>query len=206
VRTTIPGALDGVTFPRNGAAPEAPRLEGTLSLVGANAVGQVRRLPLLYLGRAPLFGARNVTDLTRRLVQVAELLMSSYRQPTYALASCDLEGRAGLYAMDLYNRSSRRLKLQRLGLTFSDLPFIRLAPDGRCMTAEHDIFSPKFLILANRPQGALTSPAKLLMILATLRLGLPAPSELNLLAELGESVQVIHGDDPARVHSELKGA
>lgn len=89
---------------------------------------------------------------------------------------------------------------------FSDLPFVGLAPDGRCTTAEHDTFSPEFLILANRPHGSLTSPAKLLMILATLRLGLPASSELNLLADIAESVQVIHGDDPAHVHSVLKGA
>jgi hypothetical protein len=205
-RTTVPGALDDVTFSENGTAPDAPRLEGTLSLVGDDTVGPLRRLPLLYLGRAPLFGARNVIHLARRLVEVAELITSSHRQPTYALASCDFRGRTGLYAMDLYNRSSRRRRLERLGLTFSDPPFVRLAPDGRCTSAEHNTFSPEFLILANRPKGAFTSPAKVLMVLATLRLGPPAPSELTVLARLAHSVQLIHGDDPAHVHNVLKGA
>jgi hypothetical protein len=175
-------------------------------LVGPDNVGPVKRLALLYLGRAPLFGARTVDHLTRRVMEVAELIMSSYRQPTYALASCDFRGRAGLYAMDLFNRSSRRRKLAQLGLSFSDLPFVRLGPDGTCATIDENTFSPQFLILANRPEDASTSPAKLLMILATLRLGLPAPSELSLLARLAQGVQVIHGDNPAHVHRVLEGA
>jgi hypothetical protein len=192
MRSTIPGSLQVIDVPDRPTPEEAPRHAATLSLV-AGATGRVRRLPILYLGTAPLFGGRAMDDIVTRLGETALVVEESYRIATYALVACHMHGRPGIYASDLYNRSSERRRWSRHGVSFCERPFVRFDSAGQFRALGRSPFVPKFLILGNRSsQSDRPTRAQLLVLLAALRLGPPAPRELHVLNRTLEHVPALY--------------
>jgi hypothetical protein len=191
LRSTIPGTLQSMDVPNRPTPEDAPRHPATLSLV-AEAPGRVRRLPILYLGTAPLFGGRELGEILARLGETAVVVQESYRTATYALVACHLHDRPGIYASDLYNRSAERRAWSRYGVSFHERPFVRLDPEGRFHARGWPPFVPEFLILGNRSDES-NGPtrAQLLLLLAALRLGPPTPRELHVLNRTLERLAIL---------------
>ncbi len=148
MRSTAPGLLDDLGAPVRRRPPSgADAFGGALSVV-VDARAGIRRLPTLFLERSELYADRDPARVADRLRTLVAAIRSAPQRATYAATRCSWRGRDGLYARDLYNRSTHRIGLARRGMSFAADPFVVLSPYGR-FVAGGDAFVPAFIVLAD---------------------------------------------------------
>lgn len=168
---------------------KATKHEGVLSLVipepGSSRPPKGRRLPTLYLGKAPIFAQRELPTLERDLELTLQAILESRKQPIYWLHPCRIEGHDCLYGGDTYNRSAYRRKLARSGMEFSSDPYVRLTERGTFACSDWGELTPGMVILkvsGGEPEEIVeVSGAILLGILSQARLGALGTAELRHL-------------------------
>lgn len=151
IRSTAPGSLDSAPLALRAPGRKATTHEGVLSLVvpepGTTRPAKGRRLPTLYLGRAPIFAQRELDTLEKDLVLTLQAILESRKQPIYWLHACRIDGHTCLYGGDSYNRSANRRKLARSGMEFSCDPYVRLTERGTFSCSDWGELIPSVVIL-----------------------------------------------------------
>lgn len=141
------GVLEDVKALNDDPSPVArTRYNELLTLVVDDSDKRIRQVPTLYMGRSPIFGARDLTKVKERLSLMIEVIRLVSLRPTYMLTACEFNGEKGLCGRDFFNRSAYRSRLRQLGMRFSDHPVTyfngqEFACDG------WEAFVPKFVIL-----------------------------------------------------------
>jgi hypothetical protein len=183
--------------------------EGVLSVVVRPRSGatRARRLPLLYLDRAAIFADRELSIVRRELSKAVDAIASSIARPTYFIDPCEIGGRRGLYARDLYSRTAYRRRLMRQGARFGGDRYPRFTESGTFDCDDWGEFDPSFVIVdldPDDPQEIGTMSAGLMaFVLATHRFGRPSSEELSRLVSLCRQVEVVSASDPSTVVGHL---
>lgn len=169
-----------------------------------------RRLPTLFFGRAPVFADRSIDKVAARLTRVAEIALEAWDRPTYLLQPCALGDRVGLYSRDLMNRSAFRARLRRLGVEFTEDPFVTFTESSRFSCRDWGEFDPSFVITAgydnDDPDKIMESTHALLAFqLTTFRMGGIGSEELRRLVAACHGVQSAAARNPEAVVSRLSG-
>jgi hypothetical protein len=201
VRATEGAALHSLPLSFGHPPAAAVKHAAVLSIVVDGNAKRVKRLPTLYLGKAALFAERELGPVQERLVQVAGAIVEARLRPTYLMHPCEVNGRRGLYAGDLYNRSSYRRRLARLGTVFTADPYSRFAPEQEAFQCDDwGDFSPEFIVLAvsgaTPGQVVQVGGALLLALLTPVRLGSLTAAELAHLSQALRSVDGVGSADP----------
>lgn len=166
----------------------------------------MRRMPTVYLGPAPVYAERDVAMARNRLLWMVDTIVAARHEPVYTMTPCRLNGRVGLYARDLLNRSPDRMRLARRGFAFTEPPWVRLTARGTLRGASEEI-DPSFLILrgeagsgaragTEEDAGVRVRPGLALFAMLTTRLWAPAPAELAALRRIAERVGAVRSADP----------
>jgi hypothetical protein len=213
IRSTAPGALDSSPLPRR-APRKATKHEGVLSLVvpepGSSRPAKGRRLPTLYLGKAPIFAQRELSTLEGDLELTLQAILESRRRPVYWLQACRIDGHSCLYGGQAYNRSAYRRKLARLGMEFSSEPFVRLTERGKFASSDWGELTPGVVVLqisGGEPEEIVeTSGAILLGILSQARLGALSTAELRQLVRACATVTGTGAGDAAALVEHIKSS
>lgn len=206
-RSTAPGLAEHL--PTSVAEPptEENRHEALLTVLVKEPDGRLRRLPSLYFGRAQVFAHREVTEVMKRLARLASAIERIPSQQTYLVQACEIDGRRGIYARDLFNRKPFRRKLSRQGLRFAAAPVV--TTDGsRFHCEDWGAFDPSFALLYTPGEGAVVpvTPTRLAATLATFHLGTLGPSEFARLVSACRNVSAFGGDDPVAVANSARSA
>ena len=187
--------LDGIESEGVATPGDAPRFPGVFTVVGDDGSARVRRLPGFYFGRAQLFAHRDRDAVVTALRRTVAGAVASRRTPTYLLHACEIDGRAGLYGRDPFNRAPFRASLQRLGMRFAPDNFVTFDESGVFNAADWGPFTPDFVIMggwgADEAEVVVSEGALLLFTLTTFRLGPPTPAELHALAGLVGSIRAV---------------
>ncbi len=199
-RSTVAGLAQ--QLPRSVAEPpgDDERQEGLLTVLVREDEGPVRRLPSLYFGRAQVFAHRDVSGVMERLSGFASAIEELPAKETYLVQACEIHGRRGIYARDLFNRTPFRRKLARHGLRFAEAPVVTTGPSGfEC--DDWGPFDPAFALVYTPDEGAVVpvSAARLAATLATFHLGGLEASEFSRLVSACRKLDAFGGDDPAAV-------
>jgi len=213
IRSTAAGSLDSAPLSRR-APRKATKHEGVLSLVvpepGTSRPAKGRRLPTLYLGKAPIFAQRELSTLERDLKLTLAALLESREQPLYWLHACRIEGHTCLYGGDSYNRSAYRRKLGRLGMEFASDPYVRLTERGTFLGSDWGELTPGVIILnvsGGEPNHIVeTSGAILLGILSQARLGALGAVELRHLIRACAAITGTGAGDPGALVEHIKSS
>ena len=206
-RSTVEGALEGPDF--EGEPPsDATRHEAVFSLVVHPPERRLRRLPTLYVRSAPVFAERELSPVLESLRQIIEVVRSARERPTYALRACRLDGEPGLYGADVYNRSAFRARLARLGMDFSEDPYVELGPNHRLQVEDWGDFEPRFFIIGVGTSAGETvvemSGAMALVLMSNSRFGELTPPELRDLAGIFSSIRGVGCRDAAVLIEHLR--
>jgi hypothetical protein len=200
VRATEAGLLDGVD-----GLPEPPeeavsRRGGGFSLVTDTSGGKVKKLPSFYVNTSQLYAHRDLSVVRRKLDRAIEAFDLD-RGGAYMLTACEIGGRKGLYGTDFFNRSTYRQKLKRLGMRFSDDPFVVFGEDSKFHSEDFEPFDATFLTLPQRsdvPPGVVPLGGALLVYQLTFyRIADLDPEELSRLVTLAPSLDAMSATDPA---------
>lgn len=213
VRSTASGSLDSSPLERR-APRKATKHEGVLSLVvpepGTSRPAKGRRLPTLYLGKAPIFAQRELSALERDLELTLGAILESHKKPLYWLHACRIEGHTCLYGGDTYNRSAYRRKLARSGMEFSCYPYVRLTERGTFACSDWGELRPGVIILnvgGGEPEEIVeTSGAILLGILSQARLGALGTAELRHLVRACAAVTGTGAGDAGTLVEHIKSS
>lgn len=200
VRSTAPGLLNDVAGQT--ASPEgARRVEGGFSVVAGSAGRGIRKLPSLYVNDVQLFAAREMVSVQKALTRTVDAFVRSSERATYMLTACEIDGRAGLYGTDFFNRSAYRRRLERLGMRFSTDAFVVLRDDGTFESTDRAPFVPSFVTLGapseDLPGVDVVHGASLLYQLAFYRIADIGEEELGRLASLAGGFDALSAADPA---------
>lgn len=214
IRSTAAGGLNSTSLTPRAPGRKATKHEGALSLVlpepGTRRPAKGRRLPTLYLGKAPIFAQRELPTLERDLELTLEAILESRKQPIYWLHACRIEGHDCLYGGDVYNRSAFRRKLARIGMEFSSDPFVRLTERGTFACSDWGELTPGVVILkvsGGEPEEIVEmSRAILLGILAQARLGALGTAELSHLVRACAGVTGTGAGDPGALVEHIKSS
>ena len=193
---------------------KATKLEGVLSLVvpepGTTRPAKGRRLPTLYLGKAPIFAQRELSALERDLELTLQAILESRTQPIYWLQACRIDGHTCLYGGDGYNRSAYRRKLARLGMEFAEEPYVRLTERGTFSCSDWGELDPSVIILkvsGGKPKAIVeTSGAILLGLLSQARLGALGATELSRLNRACSAVTGTSAGDAGALVEHIKSS
>lgn len=160
----------------------------------------IRRLPVFYLSMDPFFAHRELDTLRTTIHDTISLAIQTPDSATYVAQACSVAGKRGIYAKELYNRSTFRRKLARLGFEFSDDPLLRLNEEGSFTSSDTPPFVPEFIVLGGKDDSdpmkvmALTR-ALAIWTLASFRFGRIGSVELGRLVQAcGRSSVVAAGD------------
>jgi hypothetical protein len=200
------GVLGGVDLPYGEPDPER-KFDAIFSLVIDRSDARTRQLPTLYFGGSRIYVDRDVERVTDQLARVFRTVLRAEEVPTYQVAACRVGDRQGLYLADFCNRTAFRQKLARLGMEFSDSPFVRLLDDGAFDCDEWGQFSPTFLALSGNPDAPqeVVRPSRgyHVMSFAALRLGDVKPPEFVKLANALRRMDAVGANDPGVLMREL---
>lgn len=210
MRATEPGLLGdlpGVTEPPDDGKF---RHEGGFSLVTDPAGGRVKKLPSFYVNSSQTYAHRELAAVQHRLARAVDVFQSTAERSSYMLTACEVAGRKGLYGTDMFNRSVYRQQLKRLGMRFSDDPFVEYRPDGRFASEDFDPFDAEFVTLLRRsdnPPGIIETHGALLVHQLTFyRVSDVSPEELNRLVRFAAGVDALAATDAADLVAALSGA
>jgi hypothetical protein len=185
-----------------------------LSLVvpepGTTRPAKGRRLPTLYLGKAPIFAQRELPILERDLELTLKAILESRKQPIYWLHGCRIDGHTCLYGGDAYNRSAYRRKLARIGMEYSSYPYVRLTERGTFASSDWGELDPSVIILkvsGGEPKDIVeTSGAILLGLLSRARLGALGATELSRLVRACTTVTGAAAGDAGALVEHIKSS
>ena len=170
---------------------------------------RTKRFPTVYLGNQPVFAARDVGAVAERFDQLLSLLVHADREANYLLQPCRLDGRPGLYAREIFNRSAYRRKLERLGVSFSGENHARLTPRGTFYSAAWGEFKPAFVLWLDEfdddPTRVIPKQRGLAAtLIGGYRLGNIPPSELGDLVAALKSAPMLSAGDPKALVAHLR--
>lgn len=198
VRATEPGLLEGIA-----GRPEPP--EGAIEYAGGFSVvtdtgdGRVKKLPSFYVNTSQMYAHRDVAVVRAKLDRAIEAFTITGRG-AYMLTPCEIGGRKGLYGTDFFNRSAYRLKLKRLGMRFSDDPFVTFRDDSAFEASDFAPFEPTFITLPRRsdaPPGVVpTKGAMLVYQLTFYRIADIPPEELSRLVAIARTLDAMSATEP----------
>lgn len=200
MRSTEPGLLDGIE-----GVPEPPddagvRNVGGFSLVTDTSGGRVKKLPSFYVNTSQLYADRDVAKVRARLERAVRAFSADEPRGTYMMTACAIGDRKGLYGTDFFNRSAYRQKLRRLGMRFSDDPFVVMNPDGTFESDDFEPFEPSFLTMPRRsdtPPGVVpTEGGRLVYQLTYYRIADLDPPELGRLVALAGKIDAVSATEP----------
>lgn len=181
--------------------------EGGFSLVTDTSGGRVTKLPSFYVNTSQTYGHRDVAVVQRRLARAVEAFRRSADRSTYMLTACEIAGRRGLYGTDFFNRSAYRRKLERLGMRFSDDPFVVFGEDGTFRSDDFEPFEATFLTLGRRsssPPGVVPMEGAFLVYQLTYyRIADVHAEELARLVHLAGSLDALSATDPSDLAAAL---
>lgn len=146
IRSTAAGVLDRLGYDTSAPPDGATAHERIFSIVIDDPDKKTRSLPSLHHGRTQVFVHRDIAALGARLNRALEVIGASSKESAYFVASCRLGDRYGLYLRDLFNRSSYRLHMSRLGVEFAGDPYTKLEPSGLFSCRDWGEFEPQFLV------------------------------------------------------------
>ena len=209
MRATAPGLLGDV--PGQPQPPDdALRREGAFSLIAGTADGRVKKFPSLYVNNIQVYAARDLEAVRTKLGRAVEAFTSSARVPTYMMTACEIGGRRGLFGTDFFNRSIYRLKMKRLGMTFSDDLFVMMGEDGSFHARDRDPFVPEFVTLpkTSPPQPGVTRVAGgyLVYQLTYYRIADISAPELSRVVRLAKEIEALRASEPDDLVEALTGA
>lgn len=211
VRSTAPGVLDPLGYRLPQPADDAKQWPRQFSFVIDGSDSRTRALPMLHHGRANVFADRRVENLGARVNRALEALATRDEVATFQATACRLGDAYGLYARDLFNRSSFRIYMRRLGVEFSDDPYIELTSTGRLKCNDWGEFDPEFVVgggpypkeeeEVEERRGGLTP-----FMLGVLKFGPMKPDELALLTRIIRAAPVLVSRSPSSIVDTLKAA
>ncbi len=186
------------------------RHEGGFSLVTDTSGGRVKKLPSFYVNTSQVYAHRDLGVVRHRLRRAVEAFTFSGERSVYMVTACEVAGRRGLYGTDFFNRSVYRLQLRRLGVRFSEDPFVEWHRDGTFSSEDFEPFEPEFVTLGRRsdnPPGVMeTAGAYLVHQLTYYRITDLSPEELNRLVRLADRIDALSATDAADLVAALSGA
>lgn len=211
IRSTAPGVLGKLGSFHEDPPANATTRERVFSVVVDDHGKKTRSLPSLYHGRAQIFAHRDVGALRPRLERALQVIEAADREAAYQATACRVGGVHGIYTRDLFNRSSYRLHLSRLGVEFADDPYVTLMPSGWFKCADWGEFEPRFLIAGGPyPQddeGLVDKRGGLVpFFFGILRVGQIAPSELVHLAKFVRRAPVLSSRNAQAVVEAVRAA
>lgn len=198
MRATEPGLLAGIPGVSQPPADTLKR-EAAFSFVTDPSTERVKKLPSYFVNSAQVFAHRDAAAVRAQLDVALDAFRRSHERATYMLTACEIGDRRGLYGTDFFNRTPYRLKLKRLGMRFSDHPFVFFDGDGTFHAEEAGTFSPSFVTLGPPAgvEGAVeTTGAPLLYYFASYRLADIGADELSALARLLPKVDALSAAEP----------
>ena len=164
---------------------------------------KTRRLPCIYIGSAELWAERDEAAVVEKLSSIVPRLARSDEVSTYSLTACEFQGHKGIYARDVFNRSTFRRKLARRGMAFDDDPFVHISPEGRFSSSRFGEFDLSFVIASDRDEEddmevVTPPPALTAFVVASFRIGLVPQKELpNLVSTIANAIVLGSGEaDP----------
>jgi hypothetical protein len=176
----------------------------------AEQVAKTRRLPSLYVYDYQVFADRREEPVLGRLRLSLDTALASRGESIFAMHACRFEGMIGIYARDLFNRSSYRRKLTRLGVSFADDPYVRFTGDGTFISRDLGEFRPEFVVLSSSAEDpkelVKAKGAWLAFNIAGLRLGQIDGAELAQLTEALSGVEAIGSGDAKVLAGALKSS
>lgn len=191
--------------------PNEARFEGIFSILAGGPADRAgrrpRRLPILYMNNNPVFAARSVDDVVERTEIAMRTALQAKDRATYVMHACRVGGQVGLYARDLYNRSSFRSKMIRYGAEFSEDFYVHFLSDGRFEVADWGAFAASFLLMNGEPDEDVDQvwSASVLFSIVGLRMGLPGPEEFSRLVSTVRDIPVLLVREPAQLVGHLSG-
>jgi hypothetical protein len=210
VRSTANDLLERADISYSSPPTGSPTHESVLSIVleASVARNKVRRLPALYMGNAHVFSDRRIDLVLDRFERTARMLQGATSKPTYLLHPCRIDGLVGLYARDVYSRSTYRMKLRRLGLEFSDDFFVTFDQGGRLSSERWGPLDISFVIVGvddeDPTKTTSTTGAYLSFILSSWRVGLMDGEELRWLNRAFSEVEGLSAGDPLALAESLR--
>lgn len=181
-----------------------------LSLVADDGRSPIRRVPVLYFGRAPVFGHRDVQVVAGRLPHLVDSILRAIEIPTFALIACELAGHRGVLAGDLYNRSRFRRRLAQSGLRMEDDPFLYLTAEGTLQSTAGSSFSPSFFVYEERAADApaIVRPSRAWVVygFASTRVGATRAQDLRSLSRIATDLVALGSVDPSHLVRSLTKA
>lgn len=173
---------------------------GALSLVTDPGGGRVKKLPSVYVNTSQLYADRDVKRVRSKLDRAVSAFTGGDPRGTYMLTACEIGGRKGLYGTDFFNRAAYRQKLRRLGMRFSDDPFVVLNADGTFESDDFEPFEPAFLTMPRRsdePPGVVRTEGGFLVYQLTYyRIADLDPVELRRLVALASTIDALSATQP----------
>jgi hypothetical protein len=208
VRATVGGLLDlpdlvSITPFSTGGA-------GLLNLVTNESARnpRTRRLPTLYLGSQPVYADRSLDALVDHLRKLLAAFRSSSEKSMYLMKACRLDGRIGVYAGEVYNRSNYIRKLGKRGIEFDGEGYLELTPRNTFRSEDYGEFRPSFMIVAmaasDQQTVALESKAMAAMTAARYRMGPMPPHEVAPLLRTISGAQLVSASTPRDVIDHLR--
>lgn len=200
MRATEPGLLEGIDGVEE--PPEDARLRnpGGLSFVTDTSGGRVKKLPSFYVNTSQLYADRDGAKVRAKLDRTISAFSTTDSRGTYMMTACEIGGRKGLYGTDFFNRSAYRQKLKRLGMRFSDDPFVVLNPDGTFQSEDFEPFDASFVTMPRRssmPPGVLTvEGGSLVYQLTYYRIADLDAAELSRLVALAGRIDALSATEP----------
>jgi hypothetical protein len=209
VRSTTSGLLHSLGKLASAPPSGAKRTEGVLNVVVQES-RRPRRLPALYFGTGLLFADREVEAVVKRARRTVSALLASQNEATFSLHAFEIDGRRGLYARDVFNRSPYRRRLMRLGVVFADDPYTTLTPRGTFKCEDWGEFTPDFMVFGyedeDPSQVLVTKGAMVPMTAIDLRIGPVTPEQLHLLIDALRSTEALSAGDSQALVAALRKA
>lgn len=201
VRSNVSGLLGSLDLPYGKPNDDGSTIEGGLSLVirDPSESRGVRRLPMVWLEAYPLFADRSLDVVKARMTLAGQTVVDAASVPTYMLYAAQLDGAWGLYGRDLFERSTYRRKLMRLGLDMSPLPFVILDENG-FQSPDGDPFTPRFALLGggdDDPDRAEWFGGALVpFTISSYRFGPAGPDEIRRIVRYSSDITALGANRP----------
>lgn len=211
IRSTEPGTLASMGYEIDAPPAGVDGHLGIFSVVVDAREQKTRALPMLFHGAAQIFAHRDLAALATRLDRALEVIAAADRDWAYMTNAVRIGGSYGLYTRDLFNRSSFRIHMRRLGAEFADDPYVTLLPSGSFRCGDWGEFEPEFLVaggpfpsddFAVEDRGGGLAP----FMFGVLRVGRITAPELALLARFVRRAPVLSTKSPHALIDVLKAA
>lgn len=204
IRSTAPGVLDSLGYKQLNPPADATRYEAIFSIVVDDPQRKTRALPSLYHGKAQVFAHRDIAPLGARMKRALEVIAAADTDAAYLATACRIGESCGIYTRDIFNRSSFRLHMTRLGAEFAEDPYVTLMPSGAFRCQDWGEFDAQFMIAGGpfpTDEDAVDDRSGGLapFMFGILRAGQIRPSELALLGKFVRRAPILASHSPQAI-------